>query len=313
MIDRPEKMIQKALLAAVSIVVLMLCPALAEPKVVASIKPVHSLVSAVMQGVGTPDLIVTGAGSPHTHALKPSQALLLEKAELIFWIGHEFEGFLAKPVATIGERAKSIELIDTPKLKKLTQREAGAFEAHDEQHDHGHDHDREEFDLHFWLDPENAKAMTREIASTLMAADPANARQYETNSMATLNRLDTLINEVSAILQPVQDKRFIVFHDAYQYFERRFGLSAAGSMMVNPDIMPGADRVREIKARIGEVNALCVFAEPQFEPKLLATVTEGTGTKSGVIDPLGATLQDGTELYFKLIRTMANSMRSCLS
>ena len=313
MIDRPEKMIQKALLAAVSIVVLMLYPALAEPKVVASIKPVHSLVSAVMQGVGTPDLIVTGAGSPHTHALKPSQALLLEKAELIFWIGHEFEGFLAKPVATIGERAKSIELIDTPKLKKLTQREAGAFEAHDEQHDHGHDHDREEFDLHFWLDPENAKAMTREIASTLMAADPANARQYETNSMATLNRLDTLINEVSAILQPVQDKRFIVFHDAYQYFERRFGLSAAGSMMVNPDIMPGADRVREIKARIGEVNALCVFAEPQFEPKLLATVTEGTGTKSGVIDPLGATLQDGTELYFKLIRTMANSMRSCLS
>lgn len=306
-------MIQKTLLLAVSIVVLMVNSAHAEPKVVASIKPVHSLVSAVMEGVGTPDLIVTGAGSPHNHSLKPSQASLLEKAELIFWIGHEFEAFLEKPVATIGERAKSVELIDTPNLEKLAQREGGAFEAHDEEHDHRHDHNDEKLDLHFWLDPENAKVMIKEIANTLIAADPANARHYKANSIATLSRLDTLINETSAVMAPVQDKGFIVFHDAYQYFERRFGLSAAGSIVVNPEIMPGAERVREIKARIGEVKARCVFVEPQFEAKLMAVVTEGTEVKSGVIDPLGATLRDGTELYFDLVRKMANSIRGCLS
>lgn len=313
MLDGPDMLLKRTLLLAVSALLLSANAAHAEPKVVASIKPVHSLVAAVMEGVAAPDLIVTGAGSPHDYALKPSQASLLEKADLVFWIGHEFEAFLEKPVATIAEQAKSVELIDTPGLHKLAQREGGAFQAHDEKHSHDHKHDHEEFDLHFWLDPENAKVLTARIASTLVAADPENANRYEINSKATQDRLDALISETSAALAPVKDKSFIVFHDAYQYFETRFVLSAAGSITVNPGVMPGAERVREIQTKVRENNAQCVFAEPQFEPKLIDIVIEGTNTRSGILDPLGATLEDGPALYFNMIRNMATSFRDCLS
>ncbi|MGB5212485.1 MAG: zinc ABC transporter substrate-binding protein ZnuA [Anderseniella sp.] len=304
---------RKTLLVAASALLLTANAARADLKVVTSIKPVHSLVSAVMEGVGTPDLIVTGAGSPHNHALKPSQASLLANAGLVFWVGHEMEAFLEKPVATIGEKAKSIELFDSPGLRKLEQREGGAFQAHDHKEKGGHNHNHEEHDLHFWLDPENAKLMTVMIADTLTAADPGNADQYQTNSMAMLDRLDTLIRETSTELAPVKDGSFIVFHDAYQYFEARFGLSAAGSITVNPEVMPGAERVREIRQKLKKNNVQCVFSEPQFEPKLIEVVTEGTETKPGVLDPLGATLEDGPDLYFTLIRNMAQSFRQCLS
>lgn len=313
MLFGPGTPLKRTMMLAVSTLLLTVNAAHAEPKVVTSIKPVHSLVAAVMEGVATPDLIVTGAGSPHDYALKPSQASLLENGDLVFWIGHEFEAFLEKPVATIAERAKSVELIDTPGLRKFAQREGGAYQTHDEKHSHDHKHDHEEFDLHFWLDPENAKVLTARIASTLIAADPENANRYETNSKATLDRLDALISETSAALAPVKDKSFIVFHDAYQYFETRFGLSAAGSITVNPGVMPGAERVREIQAKVKKNNAQCVFSEPQFEPKLIDVVTEGTIIRSGVLDPLGATLEDGPALYFNLIRNMATSIRDCLS
>jgi len=317
--DGRDMSLRKTLLLSASSLLLAMSAAHAEPKVVASIKPVHSLVSAVMEGVGKPDLIVTGAGSPHDYALKPSQAALLEKASLIFWIGHEFEAFLEKPVATIGEKAQSIELIDTPGLRKLAQREGGAFEEHDESNHNGEDHaakhddHHEEFDLHFWLDPENAKILTTRIANTLVAADPENASRYEANAKATRAKLDVLSNETSAMLAPVQGKGFIVFHDAYQYFETRFNLPAAGSITVNPEVMPGAERVREIRDKLNKSKALCVFSEPQFTPKTIAVVTEGTDAKHGVLDPLGATLEDGPDLYFNLIRNLAKSMRDCLS
>lgn len=307
--------LRKTLLLAASTLLLTANTAYADLNVVASIKPVHSLVSAVMEGVGTPELIVTGAGSPHNYALKPSQASLLEKADLVFWAGHELEAFLEKPVTTIGEKATSVELFDTPELRKLEQREGGAFQAHEHEHEEkaGHDHDHEEFDLHFWLDPENAKLLTVMIANTLTAADPGNADQYQTNSMAMLDRLDALIKETSVELAPVQGGSFIVFHDAYQYFETRFGMPATGSITVNPEVMPGAERVREIQEKLKENNVQCVFSEPQFEPKLIKVVTEGTETKSSVLDPLGATLEDGPDLYFNLIRNMARSFRECLS
>ena len=317
--------------------------AIAEIKVVASIKPVHSVVAAVMEGVGLPGLIVEGAGSPHTFALKPSQAKMLEQADLVFWVGRELEAFLERPMETIGTNARSIELIDAHDLVRLGFREGGAFEKHghgddaahgDHDHeretnteageDHGHDHgksaqadhaDREHgaFDAHVWLDPMNAKAMVHEIEEALIAADPANAARYEANADAVTARLDSLISEVAAELDPVRGKGFIVFHDAYQYFENRFGVTASGSVTVSPEVMPGAERITEIWARVQELGAACVFAEPQFEPKLVATVIEGTQAKAGVIDPLGADLENGPDLYFQLIRKMANAIRTCLS
>lgn len=310
----------------------------ADISVVASIKPVHSLVAAVMEGVGDPGLIVEGAGSPHNYALKPSQAQMLESADIVFWIGHELEAFLEKPLETVGAQAKSVELIDAHDLLKLGFREGGAFEKHDHgdeaghedqaheaeaDHDHDHaktaeaeghdDHADGEFESHVWLDPVNAKAMVHEIEEVLVAADPANAGKYEANAEAVTAKLDALIAEVQAELYPVKQKGFIVFHDAYHYFENRFGVTASGSITVSPEVMPGAQRITEIRARVKELGAACVFVEPQFEPKLVSTVTEGTRARAGVIDPLGAELENGPDLYFQLIRNMATSMSTCLS
>jgi zinc transport system substrate-binding protein len=319
----------KSLLLALGVLAASAAISRADINVVASIKPVHSLVAAVMHGVGTPDLIVEGSGSPHTYALKPSQARMLEKADVVFWIGHEMEAFLEKPLETIAADAKPIELINAHDLVKLGFREGGAFEKHhhddDGNHDHeakaGHeeaaeaedDHAHGAFDAHVWLDPVNAKAMVHEIEQALAEADPDNADKYEANAEAVMRELDALVAEITAELEPVKDRSFIVFHDAYRYFENRFDVKAAGSITVSPEVIPGAGRVSEIRAKVQELGAACVFTEPQFEPKLVSTAIEGTGAKSGVLDPLGTSLADGPELYFELIRNMASSIKSCLA
>lgn len=308
----------------------------AAPDVVVSIKPLHSLVASVMEGVGKPKLIVDGVGSPHTYAMKPSNAADLASADLVFWAGDHLEAFLVKPLKTLGSNATVVELIDTPGLTKLGFREGGPFEAHThagegheaghEDHeaeetaagtqDHDHQHEHEEhggFDMHFWLDPLNAKAMTAEIKKRLAAVDPENAPTYKANADKLDARLDDLVARTAAEVGPVKGKPFIVFHDAYQYFENRFGMPAAGSITVSPENMPGAQRVAAIKQKVVDLGATCVFAEPQFEPKLIDVVTEGTKAHTGTLDPEGAALQNGPDLYFQLIEGISASLKACLS
>ena len=310
----------------------------ADVNVVTSIKPVHSLVSGVMQGVGSPTVIIEGTGSPHTYSLKPSQAKQLQDADLVFWMGDELETFLEGPIQNIAQNAKSIKLIDSHGLKKIKFREGGMFDEHDdhddhddhdkEEHakddhdDHGHDkhakddhddHGHGEFDPHVWLDPINAKAIVHEIEEALVKADPKNAKKYEANAVRMAGKLDQLVTELRAQLQPVQGKGFIVFHDAYQYFEQRFGVAAIGSITVSPEVMPGAERVRDLREKIKDLGATCVFSEPQFEPKLVRTLVDGTGARTGVLDPLGSSLTKGPDLYFQLVREMARSLKECLS
>ena len=297
--------------------------------VVVSIKPLHSIVSAVMQGVGEPKLIVQGAGSEHVYSLKPSDAEAIEHAKVIFWAGPSMETFLDKPIDTLGEGAKIVALGDADGLTKLKFREGGPFEAHDHGHeghdhaaeapeaghghDHGHDHGHSEFDLHFWLDPQNGKVLAADIAKTLAESDPEHAAQYEKNAKDYGEKIDALTAEVASELEPIKDKPFIVFHDAYQYFENRFGVKAAGSITVSPEKAPGAARIKEIHDKIKSLGAACVFSEPQFEPKLVKTVIDGTDAKTGVLDPLGAELKDGPDLYPQLIRNLADSLKTCLS
>lgn len=295
------------------------------PVVVTSIKPIHSLVSAIMQGVGEPELIVDGAASPHTYNLKPSNARALQDAKVIFWVGPGLEAFLEKPLQALGRDASIAALDDAPGLVKLPFREGGAFEPHDDgdehdsasaapEHEHAEaDHDHDPFDTHLWLDPMNAKAMAAMITTTLVAADPANALTYQGNAKALDDKLDALDTEIKGMVTPVKDKPFIVFHDAYQYFEHRYGIRVAGSITVSPETIPGAERVSEIHRKVGELGATCVFAEPQFEPRLVNVVIEGTRAKSGVLDPEAATLKAGSDLYFTLMRGIADSMKDCLS
>ncbi len=309
---------------------LLTCAGLAraDVKVVASIKPIHSLVALVMQDAGVPVLLIEGVGSPHSYSLKPSQARELQAADIVFWIGPDLEAFLENSIENIAANAVSVRLIESPYLSKLGFREAGAFDArghklddhrHEDDHndhkdDHGHDESRhDESDPHIWLDPQNAKLLVQEIAKTLAGTDPENAALYRANAAALMNKLDSLTAEIEAELRPVRDKGFVVFHDGYQYFERRFGLSAIGSITLSPEVMPGAARIRELRKKISQLDARCVFSEPQFEPKLVATVTENSGAGSGVLDPLGAALDDGPQLYFTLIREMARSVKECLT
>ena len=273
-----------ALVCALAGFVVSASPVLAELNVVASIKPVHSLVAAVMEGVGEASLIVDGAASPHSFALKPSKARDLERADIIFWVGPRLEAFLQKPIETLGVHAEVIALAEP----------------------------RDGPEAHIWLDPRLAGAMAAKIGQALTQADPANAKAYAANAEALAARLDALRHEVAGILAPVRTKPFIVFHDAYRAFTQAFGLNAVGAITVSPEVSPGAARIAEIRAQLGDLGATCVFAEPQFKPRLVSVIVEGTRAKSGVADPLGAALKPGPELYFSLIRELARAIRDCL-
>ncbi|MGP4726380.1 zinc ABC transporter substrate-binding protein ZnuA [Agrobacterium deltaense] len=310
--------------------------ATAAPDVVVSIKPVHSLVAAIMRGVGEPQLIVDGAASPHTYNLRPSNARKLEKADVVFWVGPGLEAFLEKPLEALASKATVVELEDAKGLEKLPFREGGPFEAHNHgdegheahdghaeeegAHNHGHDHaeghedhDHGAYDTHLWLDPANAKAMAQTIETALIAADAGNAATYQANTKKLIDDLDALDTELRETVKPVKDKPFIVFHDAYQYFEHRYGVKTAGSITVSPETLPGADRVKQMQEKVRQLGATCVFAEPQFEPKLISVITEGTIAKSATLDPEAATLEPGPDLYFKLMRGIAGSLKDCLS
>lgn len=312
-------------LAAASVLVLAAASAsAAPPQVVASIKPIHSLVAAVMEGVGTPALIVKGAASPHTYAMKPSDAKALASADVVVWIGPEFEGFLAKPLEA-AKKATVVELMEAPGMTLLDAREGGAWEPHDHGHEHGHDHDHkaaaghddhghdhDEVNSHIWLSPANAKRIVAVTADALSARDPANAGTYAVNAARTAAALDTLDAELKASLAPVAGRPFVVFHDAYQYFEAAYGLSGVGAITVSPDRRPSAKRLSAIRDKIKGLGAVCVFAEPQFEPTLVNTVVEGTKARTGTLDAEAADLPEGPDLYPTLMRRLASSLVSCL-
>ena len=287
------------------------------PEVVVSIKPLHSLVAAVMEGVDDPYLIVKGANSPHGYRLRPSDASALAQSEVIFWVGENFERFLKKPIESIGTSAKIVSLEETPNLIVFKFREGGPFESQD--HNGGEepaglgDHAAGVgTDMHFWLDPLNAQAMVRLIEDTLVAADPKNSTAYKANAAALQEKLVALTAELESLLVAVKDQPYVVFHDGYQYFEKRFGLNAVGAVTVSPETIPGAARVSEIRRRVKELGAVCVFAEPQFQPKLIAVIIEDSQARAGILDPLGATLDAGPGAYSQLMRDMVASFKRCL-
>ena len=298
----------------------------AEIKVVASIKPIHSLVSYLMDGIGKPDLIVDGYASPHGFAMKPSHAKMLQNADLIFWVGEDLENFLEKPLSSIAKKAEKIELIEIKGLQVLKFRERNIFDEHDHDHghddhgkkeddhdDHGHDdhdgHAHGEFDPHIWLDPINAKAMLNEMAEHLIENDPKNEAKYKSNLAKALQEIDKLTIDVMTDLS--NSVSSIVFHDAYQYFEERFNVKVLGAFTVNTDVMPGAEQLAEIREIIEHDKVACVFSEPQFNPDIINAVAKDMKIKTGVLDPLGATLDPGKDLYFNLIRNMSASFKGC--
>ena len=315
-------------------------PAAAEISVTATIKPIHALVAQVMQGVGEPSLLVKGAASPHTYALKPSDAKALNHANVVFRVSETVEPFTRKIAASLPDSVRVVTLADAPGIEWLPVRTGDTFEAHDHTHDHdGHDHNHAEHDHghdhghnhgdshdhadaprdgsaprdgHVWLDPENARKMLTEIARVLSEADPANAETFKANAARADAAIKTLEDEIARDLAPIKDKPYVVFHDAYQYFEHRFGLAAVGSITINPEAKPSAKRLTEIRKKLASLSASCVFGEPQFQTRLVATVTEGTSARAGTLDPEGALVEPGPAAYETLLRNLANGLKSCL-
>jgi len=337
----------------------------AEIKVVASIKPIHSLASYLMDGVTKPKLIVDGYSSPHGFALKPSHAKMLQEADIIFWVGEDLENFMEKPLDSIAKKADKIELLEIKGLNKLKFRERNIFAEHDDHDDHGHkedghkeddhddhghkkkddhddhghkedghkeddhddhakkedghddhdDHDGHEghhhgeFDPHIWLDPINAKVILFQMSKHLIENDSKNETIYRANLSKAYKEIDKLTNDVKSELN--KSVASIVFHDAYQYFEKRFNVNILGAFTVNTDVMPGAEQLSEIREIIEHDKVACVFSEPQFNPNIIKAVAKDMNIKTGVVDPLGATLDPGKDLYFDLIKNMSKSFKGC--
>lgn len=313
--------------------------AAAELKVTVTIKPIHALVAQVMAGVGTPSLLVQGAASPHNYALKPSDAKTLNKADIFFRVSENVEPFTRKIVTALPSSVRTVTLAEAPGIDLLDVRTGETFETHDHDDDHDHHHHGEHDhnkpghdhaahhddhdhatnthdaprDGHVWLDPKNARKMIAEIARVLSEASPPDAEKFKANATRAESELEALEADLARELKPIENKPYVVFHDAYQYFERRFGLAAVGSITVSPDAQPSAKRLTEIRRKLTALAASCVFSEPQFQPKLVAAVTEGTSARAGTLDPEGALVEPGPNAYAALLRNLAAGLKSCLS
>jgi zinc transport system substrate-binding protein len=304
----------KTALAAITAVAVWLSFAVAaaarEPlRVVASIEPVHALVAGVMAGAGEPMLLVKGGGSPHTYALRPSEARALERADVVFWIGEALETFLQKPLRALSGKARIVALHEAEGVELIA-----GVESHGDGHGHDHgDAHKHIWDMHIWLDPVNAKAMVAAIAAALADAEPERAPVYAANAERLRTRLDRLDATLQHELAPVVGRGFVVFHDAYRYFLRRYRLGPVAAIAVDPARQPGAGTIRAVREKIIALGPTCVFIEPQFEPALVHSIIAGTPARTAVLDPLGRDLGPGADAYFTLMRNLATSLVDCLA
>ena len=287
------------------------------PKVVVSMAPIHSLVAGVMGGISTPELLIKGGASLHNTRLKPSHMRSLSQADVIFWLGEEAEGFLKRPLENASSRQHIIKIIALPKLLLLPLRSGGIWEtrSHSALHDHDQEHTTqrpENIDSHLWLDPFNAKIIAQAVADTLSKIDAERADQYQENAKRLIFRLENLHLELGDVAVAAINKPHIVFHDAYQYFEHRYNLKAAGSVTLNPDRKPGARRLREIQQKLQATKAHCIFSEPQFSSSHLKILTGDGQYYSGTLDPIGIDIPPGPDMYFILMRRLVSDFVSCL-
>ena len=282
--------------------------------VVVTIKPIHSLVSQVMQGVAEPTLLVDGSASPHSFSLKPSHIRAIDNAGVFIRVSERLEPFTGKIVRSLPVGVRLITLAEAPGVRLLTQRTTGTFERD------RHDHDAEAHkdagiggDSHIWLAPANAKAIGLYVGVVLAERYPEHAARFTANAERLAAEIDALTVELEKETTPLRERPFVVFHDAYQYFDDSFDLDAVGSITVSPNVQPSAKRLAELRQKIRSLGAVCVFAEPWFQPRLVAALTEGTQARSGTLDPEGTNLTPGPQLYFTLMRNLAAGLKACLA
>ena len=284
--------------------------------IVVTIKPLHSLVTGVVGNTARTHLIVDGNQSPHGFKFKPSQIKLLNNAAVVFYIGDTLETFMEKAFNNMPSDVVKVPVAEKARLKLLPYRKGGAWEEDKhEGHDHGHEghHDEGGGDMHVWLDPDNAIKMIKAITRQLSKVYPENRDTYKANARSYVQKITALDAELSAALSNSKESPFIVFHDAYQYFEKHYGLNGVGSITFDPHDFPSPKRLKEIRSKLNATSAACVFSEPQFSDRLVRTVIKGTSAKTALIDPLGSNIKDGPNLYFELLSEMAGTFKRCFN
>ena len=284
--------------------------------VVASIKPIHSLVAAVMGDIGTPHLLLEAPSSAHHFTLKPSQARSLQAADIVFWVGPTMEQPLTKALATLAPQAQTLPLIESAGLVLINfDKVTPAHEKHDHEkhdmHDEHAKHDDHLINPHIWLDPQNAKIMLGVMAARLAKADPENASTYAANADSMAARLATLETDIASQLASYSAAKFLVLHDAHVYFERRFGLRNYGAITTEPDVMPTASRVKALRDELREHRFDCIFTEPFLGQKAVALIAEGSKVSIGTLDPIASNLPAGAQLYPDLLMSYAKALQSC--
>ncbi|MCB9992928.1 MAG: zinc ABC transporter substrate-binding protein [Hyphomicrobiaceae bacterium] len=278
----------------------------AAPNVVVSVKPIHSLVAAVMGDLGAPVLLVDNNASPHTFSLRPSDAEALQNADLVVYVGPDLEAFLVRPLASLAQNADILELDRAPGLSLLpvNERILAEFGEGDDDHDGA-------YDMHLWLDPENAGTIAAAVATELEKLDPENVQVYEANLADLRSRLNELTADLKTELLEKGSGRPIVYHDAFHYFERAFGVQSVGAVTLNPEIATSAAHLSELTAIVKANGADCVFVEPQFEPRLAELLAAEGGIATIEADPLGSQFPAGTGQYEQLLRSLADAFVAC--
>ncbi|WP_288400922.1 zinc ABC transporter substrate-binding protein ZnuA [uncultured Serratia sp.] len=311
---KKNKWLQRTLLASA---LLMAGPlSSASAAVVTSIRPLGFIASAIADGVTPTEVLLPDGASPHDFALRPSDIQRLRSADLVLWVGPDMETFLNKALVPISATRK-LAISELPAVKPLLMKGEDdddhdhAGEAHNHaDDDHGHHHG--EYNMHVWLSPEIAKVTAIAIHDRLLELMPQNKDKLDANLRQFENLLTQTDKNVGNMLTPVQGKGYFVFHDAYGYFEKHYGLSPLGHFTVNPEIQPGAQRLHQIRTQLVEQKAVCVFAEPQFRPAVINAVAKGTKVRSGTLDPLGIGIALGKDSYGKFLNQLSNQYVSCL-
>ncbi|KGA42006.1 zinc ABC transporter substrate-binding protein ZnuA [Pectobacterium odoriferum] len=300
----------------------------ASAAVITSIRPLGFIASAIADGVTPTEVLLPDGASPHDYALRPSDVQRLQSADLVIWIGPEMESFLGKSLAKVSS-AKQITLSALPAIKSELEKEAGhehqdgheqAHDDHEKGHDHSHvahddgdgGHHHGEYNMHIWLSPEMTKQAAIAIHAKLLELMPQNKDKLDANLLYFTDKIGQADEKIVKMLAPVQGKGYFVFHDAYGYFEKHYGLSPLGYFTVNPEIQPGAQRLHQIRTQLVERKAVCVFAEPQFRPAVINAVAKGTDVRSGVLDPLGSNIALGRDSYADFLLQLSNQYVSCL-
>ncbi|WHT00453.1 MAG: High-affinity zinc uptake system protein ZnuA [Pantoea stewartii] len=288
----------------------------AHANVVASIKPVGFIASAIADGVTPVEVLLPDGASEHDYALRPSDVKRLQNADLVVWVGPEMEAFMTKSAAALPEK-KNLEIVQIPGVKTMLLR-GGEDDDHDDHEAAEHDHDAEhhhhhgEFNMHLWMSPEIAQKTAVAIHEKLLEVMPQDKAKLDANLQHFEAELADTDKRIISQLAPVKDKGYFVFHDAYTYFEKHYGLSPTGHFTVNPEIQPGAQRLHQIRTQLVEKKAVCVFAEPQFRPAVIDAVARGTQVRKGTLDPLGTDISLGKDSYVKFLSQLSSQYETCL-